>query len=169
LAGIITALSLALPGREGNFAGTVSNQLEITMQQLTHTLTISTFGRRTYDITGEVRRWAHASGMTTGLLTLYLQHTSASLLINENYDTDVVADLERFFARLVPDGDPLFVHIAEGPDDMPAHVRTALTQTHLAIPLVGGQLALGVWQGIFLYEHRHDAATRRLLLHLIGD
>ncbi|HQR51039.1 MAG TPA: secondary thiamine-phosphate synthase enzyme YjbQ [Methylophilaceae bacterium] len=139
------------------------------MHQLTHTLATQTRGRRIYDITDEVRRWAESNSMATGLLTLYIQHTSASLLINENYDPDVVADLERFFARLVPDGDRLFVHTVEGPDDMPAHVRTALTQTHLSIPLVGGQLALGTWQGIFLYEHRHEPATRRVVLHLMGE
>lgn len=104
-----------------------------------------------------------------GLLTLYIPHTSASLLINENYDSDVVADLERFFMRLVPDGDALFEHTVEGPDDMPAHVRSALTQTHLSIPVMGGRAALGTWQGIFLYEHRRMPHTRRVLLHLIGE
>ena len=138
------------------------------MRQLTTTLIIKTHGRRLYDITGELTRWANASGMQTGLATLYIQHTSASLLINENYDSDVVDDLERFFARLVPDGDPLFVHTAEGPDDMPAHVRTALTQTHLSIPLIDGKLALGTWQGIFLFEHRHVSSTRRVVVHLMG-
>lgn len=138
------------------------------MRQLTHQLAIHTRGRRLYDVTEQVCAWAAASGLETGLLTVYIQHTSASLLINENYDTDVIADLERFFAHLVPDGDPLFVHTIEGPDDMPAHVRTALTQTHLSIPLVNGRPALGTWQGIFLYEHRHEAATRRLVLHVIG-
>ena len=140
-----------------------------TMRQLTTTFIIKTHGRHLYDITGEVTRWSNASGMQTGLLTLYIQHTSASLLINENYDPDVVDDLERFFARLVPDGDPLFVHTAEGPDDMPAHVRTALTQTHLSIPLIDGKLALGTWQGIFLFEHRHVSGTRRVAAHLIGS
>jgi len=100
---------------------------------------------------------------------LYIRHTSASLLINENYDSDVLVDMERFFARLVPDGDPLFVHTIEGPDDMPAHVRTALTQTHLSIPLINGRLALGQWQGIFLYEHRLMHATRKVVLHLMGE
>jgi len=138
------------------------------MRQLTTTLTIKTHGRRLYDITGEVIRWANTSSMKAGLVTLYVQHTSASLLINENYDPDVVDDLERFFARLVPDGDPLFVHTAEGPDDMPAHVRTALTQTHLSIPLIDGRLALGTWQGIFLFEHRHVSSTRRVVVHLMG-
>jgi secondary thiamine-phosphate synthase enzyme len=139
------------------------------MQQRTHQLNVNTRGRRLYDITTEVASWAAASGMQTGMLTLYIQHTSASLLINENYDSDVIADLERFFARLIPDGDPLFEHTIEGPDDMPAHVRTALTQTHLAIPLLNGRVALGTWQGIFLYEHRHAASQRRVLLHLMGE
>jgi secondary thiamine-phosphate synthase enzyme len=139
------------------------------MRQLNHQLGVTTRGRRLYDVTEQICKWASASGMNTGLLTVYIQHTSASLLINENYDSDVIADLERFFARLVPDGDPLFVHTIEGPDDMPAHVRTALTQTHLSIPLVNGKLALGTWQGIFLYEHRHESAQRKLLLHLMGE
>jgi secondary thiamine-phosphate synthase enzyme len=139
------------------------------MRQLTSQIQISTRGRRIYDITDEVVSWVRKGGLSTGMLTLYIQHTSASLLINENYDPDVIADLERFFARLVPDGDPLFVHTAEGPDDMPAHVRTALTQTHLCIPLIDGKPALGTWQGIFLYEHRHEPYTRRVVLHLIGE
>jgi secondary thiamine-phosphate synthase enzyme len=139
------------------------------MKQLTHILTRNTQGRRIYDLTAEVKQWAEAAGMSTGLLTLYIQHTSASLLINENYDPDVTDDLERFFDRLVPDGDPLFVHTAEGEDDMPAHARTALTAVNLAIPLVEGGLALGTWQGIFLFEHRHMAATRRVVLHLMGE
>jgi len=139
------------------------------MRQLTHQITLNTRGRRLYDVTGEVSAWAADSGMSTGLLTLYIRHTSASLLINENYDADVLVDMERFFARLVPDGDPLFVHTIEGPDDMPSHVRTALTQTHLSIPLINGRLALGQWQGIFLYEHRLMHATRKVVLHLMGE
>lgn len=139
------------------------------MRQITHQIALNTHGRRLYDVTSQICSWAASSGLETGLLTVYIQHTSASLLINENYDSDVIADLERFFARLVPDGDPLFVHTIEGPDDMPAHVRTALTQTHLAIPMLNGKPALGTWQGIFLYEHRHEPATRRLVLHLIGE
>lgn len=139
------------------------------MRQLTSQLNVSTCGRRIYDITTEVVGWAREAGISTGMLTLYIQHTSASLLINENYDPDVIADLERFFARLVPDGDPLFVHVDEGSDDMPAHVRTALTQTHLCIPVLDGKPALGTWQGIFLYEHRRAPHQRRVLLHLIGE
>lgn len=138
------------------------------MRQLTHQITIRTNGRRLYDITSEVLGWANG-GLSTGLLTLYIQHTSASLLINENYDPEVLVDMEQFFARLVPDGDPLFIHTAEGPDDMPAHVRTALTQTSLSIPFLNNRVALGQWQGIFLYEHRLASHTRRVLLHLIGE
>lgn len=139
------------------------------MRQLTHQLVIQTSGRRLYDVTGQARGWVAASGIANGLLTLFIQHTSASLLINENYDPDVQTDLERFLARLVRDGDPLFEHTLEGPDDMPAHVRTALTQTHLSIPVVNGAMALGSWQGIFLYEHRTMSARRKIVLHLIGE
>jgi secondary thiamine-phosphate synthase enzyme len=129
---------------------------------------LQTHGRKLYDITAEVSAWVKNSGLRTGLITLYIQHTSASLLINENYDQDVLVDMEAFFSRLVPDGDPLFIHTVEGPDDMPAHVRSALTQTHLSIPVLNGIVALGQWQGIFLYEHRHVQSQRRILLHLIG-
>lgn len=139
------------------------------MRQLTHHINIKTQGRRLYDITPEILSWAASSGLQTGMLTLYIQHTSASLLINENYDAEVLVDMERFFARLVPDGDPLFIHTAEGPDDMPAHVRTALTQTCLSIPLLEGKAALGTWQGIFLYEHRLVSHSRKVLLHLMGE
>ncbi len=139
------------------------------MQQKTHQITVATNGRKLYDITPEVISWAKNSGLKTGMITLYIQHTSASLLINENYDHDVLVDMEAFFNRLVPDGDPLFIHTVEGPDDMPAHVRTALTQTHLSIPLLEGRAALGQWQGVFLYEHRHIPGKRRVLMHLIGE
>lgn len=139
------------------------------MHQFTQELSVSAQGRKLYDITPQVLQWANALNITTGLLTLYIQHTSASLLINENYDSDVLVDLEAFFNRLVPDGDALFIHTVEGPDDMPAHVRTALTQTSLSIPVMNGTVALGQWQGIFLFEHRHIPATRRILLHAIGE
>ena len=138
------------------------------MQQFTHQIALQTHGRKLYDITAEVSAWVKNSGLRTGLITLYIQHTSASLLINENYDQDVLVDMEAFFSRLVPDGDPLFIHTVEGPDDMPAHVRSALTQTHLSIPVLNGMAALGQWQGIFLYEHRHIKSQRKILLHLIG-
>jgi secondary thiamine-phosphate synthase enzyme len=139
------------------------------MRQITHHISIQAKGRRIYDITPPVLDWANKSGLQTGMLTLYIQHTSASLMINENYDPEVLVDMERFFERLVPDGDPLFIHTAEGPDDMPAHVRTALTQTSLSIPLLDGKVALGTWQGVFLYEHRLASHTRKVLLHLIGE
>ena len=139
------------------------------MQQLTQQISIKAHGRRLYDITPQVLGWASSLGLHTGLLTLYIQHTSASLLINENYDADVLVDMEAFFNRLVPDGDSLFIHTVEGKDDMPAHVRTALTQTSLSIPLIEGKVALGQWQGIFLFEHRLAAMTRRVLLHVIGE
>ena len=139
------------------------------MRQFTQQINVKAHGRKLYDITPQVLQWANALGLSTGLLTLYIQHTSASLLINENYDSDVLIDMQAFFNRLVPDGDALFSHTAEGADDMPAHVRTALTQTSLSIPMIEGKVALGQWQGIFLFEHRHEAMTRRVLLHAIGE
>jgi len=139
------------------------------MQQFTQQISVKAQGRKLYDITPQVLNWANRLGLNTGLLTLYIQHTSASLLINENYDSDVLVDMEAFFNRLVPDGDRLFIHTTEGLDDMPAHVRSALTQTNLSIPIVEGKVALGQWQGIFLFEHRLEAMTRRVLLHAIGE
>lgn len=139
------------------------------MRQYTQQLSIKTQARKLYDITPQVLNWANGLGLSTGLLTLYIQHTSASLLINENYDSDVLVDMEAFFNRLVPDGDSLFVHTVEGPDDMPAHVRTALTQTSLSIPMIEGKAALGQWQGLFLFEHRHIHATRHIILHALGE
>ena len=139
------------------------------MHQFTQQISIKAQGRKLYDITLQVLAWANALGLKTGLLTLYIQHTSASLMINENYDADVLVDMQAFFNRLVPDGDSLFIHTAEGADDMPAHIRSALTQTSLSIPIIEGKVALGQWQGIFMFEHRHAPMTRRVLLHAIGD
>ena len=139
------------------------------MQQLSHKINVKTSGRRLYDITPQVLTWARNSSLSAGLLTLYVQHTSASILINENYDSDVLVDMESFFARLVPDGDQLFIHTTEGPDDMPAHIRSALTQTSISIPFLDGKVALGTWQGIFLYEHRLAPHSRNVLLHLIAE
>ncbi len=131
-------------------------------------LDIHTRGRGLTEFTDRIRAWVAASGIDEGLLTVFVQHTSASLLIQENADPDVLADLERFFSRLVPDGDPLFAHDAEGPDDMPAHVRAALTQTSIGIPVAAGRPLLGTWQGVHLYEHRHRGHVRRVVLHLCG-
>ncbi len=133
------------------------------------TLQVQTPGRAFVEITPDVQRWISRSSVVDGLLTVYIRHTSASLLIQENADPEVTRDLERFFARLVPDGDRLFEHRAEGADDMPAHVRAALTQTHLSVPLIEGKLALGIWQGIYLVEHRTRAHRREVVLHLIGE
>lgn len=138
------------------------------MQQKNHQITVKAQGRKLYDITPHVLNWVHQLGFDAGLLTLYIQHTSASLMINENYDADVLVDMEAFFNRLVPDGDDLFIHTVEGPDDMPAHVRSALTQTSLSIPIINGRPALGQWQGIFLFEHRHMPAIRHIILHALG-
>ena len=139
------------------------------MLQYTQEISVKTQGRNIYDITPQVLNWANQLSFSTGLLTLYIQHTSASLMINENYDLDVLVDMQAFFNRLVPDGDDLFIHTVEGPDDMPAHVRSALTQTSMSIPILDGKVALGQWQGIFLFEHRHVSATRRIILHALGD
>ncbi len=132
------------------------------------TLEIRTRGRGMHDFTAAVEAWLRRVQAQSGLLTLFVQHTSASLLIQENADPDVQADLERFFARLVEDGDPLFVHDAEGPDDMPSHIRAALTQTSLSVPVVAGRPALGTWQGIYLYEHRTAPHVRHVALSYLG-
>ena len=139
------------------------------LHQAVHEFKISTRGRGFYEFTEAVAGWINQNGFQTGLLTLHLRHTSASLLIQENADPDVRRDLESFFARLVKDGDSLFVHNAEGEDDMPAHVRTALTAVNLSIPVTGGQPALGTWQGIYLWEHRLAPHTRSVNLHFIGE
>lgn len=139
------------------------------MKQKQGQFLIKTNGRRLYDISETVSAQLVSSGVISGLLTLYIPHSSASLLIQENYDPEVLRDLERFFNRLVPEGDPLFRHTSEGPDDMPAHVRSALTAVSLSIPIIDGQLALGTWQGIFLYEHRTRKHSRTVLCHMIGE
>ena len=139
------------------------------MRQRTETLTVQTRGAGLYEITDRVVGWLRQVDITTGILTVFVQHTSASLLCQENADPEVQRDLERFFRRLIPDGDPLFRHVAEGPDDMPAHVKAALTATSLTLPIQAGRLALGTWQGLFLYEHRRHPHRRRILLHAIGE
>jgi secondary thiamine-phosphate synthase enzyme len=139
------------------------------LEQHLSTLQLRTRGRGLREITSEVRAILAQSGIRQGLLTLFVRHTSASLLVQENADPDVRGDLERFFARLVQDGDALFVHRDEGPDDMPAHVRSALTATQLAIPIVDGALALGTWQGVYLWEHRLQGHAREIAVHVLGE
>lgn len=139
------------------------------MRQLHHSFEIATHGQGLSDFTAPVTAWVAASGLRDGLLTLFVRHTSASLLIQENADPDVCGDLERFLLRLVPERDPLYQHTLEGPDDMPAHIRAALTQTQLCIPLRAGSLVLGTWQGIFLFEHRRAPHRREVAAHLLGD
>jgi len=139
------------------------------MRQAFHEIAVPTRGKGLYAFTQEVLDWVQASGIRQGLLTLYIRHTSASLLIQENDDPTVQTDLERFLSRLVPEGDPLYEHTLEGADDMPAHVRAALTQTHLAIPVFDGGLLLGTWQGIYVFEHRRAGQTRSVVLHLLGE
>ena len=138
------------------------------MRQGHHTLRVETAGKGLVDITGEVRGWAQQQGIREGLLTLFCRHTSASLLIQENAAPAARRDLEAYFERIAPEGAG-YEHDDEGPDDMPAHLRAALTQTHLSIPLSGGKLALGTWQGIFLFEHRRARHRREVALHLIGE
>jgi secondary thiamine-phosphate synthase enzyme len=143
------------------------------MDARSHTHTLTTRGRGLHDITAALEAFVRslagaAPGPRTGLLTAFIRHTSASLVVQENADPEVLADLERFFARLVPDGDPLFRHATEGPDDMPSHVRAALTQTQVSVPVVEGRLVLGTWQAIYLYEHRHRAHRREVVLLYVG-
>ena len=130
--------------------------------------TVGTRGRGTYEITDEVARAARNAGVERGLCTVFVHHTSASLIICENADPSVRSDLERYFARLVPDGDPAFRHTAEGPDDMPAHVRSILTASSLSIPVADSKVDLGTWQGVFLWEHRTDPHRRKITVSVVG-
>lgn len=139
------------------------------MRQASSELSIETTGRGLIELTSQVVDGVTQSRMETGLLTLFVRHTSASLLIQENADPDVRADLDRFFARLVPDGDALFRHRDEGADDMPAHVRAALTAVQLTIPIAEGRLVLGTWQGIYLWEHRVRPHRRQIAMHVLGE
>ncbi|MBK3777939.1 YjbQ family protein [Azospirillum sp. YIM DDC1] len=139
------------------------------MRQAVTTLTTRTHGQGLVEMTEPVARWVAAQGMETGLLTVFCRHTSASLVIQENADPSVRGDLERFFKRLVPEGPALYDHILEGPDDMPAHIRSALTTVQLSIPVLEGRMALGTWQGIYLFEHRRRPHERTLALHLLGE
>lgn len=135
---------------------------------LSSKISVETSGRGTTDITGRVQSVVNASGTSEGLCNLFIHHTSASLILCENADPSVRDDLERFFARLVPDGDPIFSHTAEGPDDMPAHIRTILTQSSIALPIQNSRLDLGTWQGLYLWEHRSAPHSRRITISILG-
>ena len=139
------------------------------MRQKLARLTFETHGRGFTDLTGDIQRVVSDARVTTGLCTLFLLHTSASLVVQENADPDVRRDFEAFFTRLVPDGDPLFGHTIEGDDDMPAHARTALTTVHVGIPVEQGRLCLGTWQGVYLWEHRSSPHRRTVVVHVIGE
>jgi secondary thiamine-phosphate synthase enzyme len=139
------------------------------MRQSGTILAVATKGRGLHDMTEAVAAWVAGAGIATGLLTLFCRHTSASLLIQENADPDVRADLEAWFERAAPDGDRRYTHTTEGPDDMPSHIRAALTQTSLTIPIVGGRLALGTWQAIYLFEHRTAPHRREIAAHVMGE
>jgi secondary thiamine-phosphate synthase enzyme len=139
------------------------------LRQATTSITIATRRRGLVEVTAEVARWVAQQNIGTGLLTLFIQHTSASLLIQENADPDVIADLDDHFERLAPEHLASYRHTMEGPDDMPAHIRAALTATQLSIPVIRGSLALGTWQGIYVFEHRTRPHRRSIVLHLVGE
>lgn len=139
------------------------------MRQFTHQIQVATRGKGLYDFTREIQAWIRDKGCATGLLTVFCQHTSASLVIQENADADVTADMSDFFDRLVPEDTRLYRHTAEGPDDMTSHIRSALTQSQLSIPIHEGKLALGTWQGVYLFEHRASPHRRSVVLHLLAD
>lgn len=139
------------------------------MRQALETLSFATSGPGFLDIIAQVGRFVGASGIGRGLLTLFVRHTSASLLIQENADPKVLRDLQAFFVRIAPEGDPRYTHVEEGPDDMPSHIRAALTQTQLGIPVDAGRMALGTWQAIYLFEHRIGGREREVVAHLIGE
>jgi len=143
--------------------------LERQVVQANGDLHVPTSGKGLYDITAQVRRWVESQSVSNGLLTLFVQHTSASIIIQENADQDVQRDLAEFFERLVPEATSWFRHTIEGPDDMPSHIRSALTATSIAIPVRNGTLALGVWQAIYVFEHRVGQLRRNILMHLLGD
>jgi secondary thiamine-phosphate synthase enzyme len=139
------------------------------MKQHQDIISITTRGQRLHEITAEARRIVDAAGISSGMVHLFCRHTSASLIIQENADPDVRHDLETFIRRLVPDGDPAFIHTLEGPDDMSAHIKTALTATTLSVPISSGELMLGTWQGIYLFEHRTAPHRRQIVVHVVGE
>jgi secondary thiamine-phosphate synthase enzyme len=134
-----------------------------------HSFDLSVDGQGLYDITSQVAAAVAQSGVGDGLATVFIQHTSASLLIQENADSAVQVDLQNWLSRLVPELDSLYTHTEEGPDDMPAHIKGALTAVQVAVPVIEGRLALGVWQGIYLWEHRHSARTRSIVVNVLGE
>ncbi|MGA7234310.1 MAG: secondary thiamine-phosphate synthase enzyme YjbQ [Bryobacteraceae bacterium] len=136
---------------------------------LSHRLTVATRGKGLYEITREIAHWISSLSIKTGLLTVFVQHTSASLLIQENADPDVKTDLNAFFSRIAPEDNRLYEHTIEGSDDMPAHIRAALTATQLSIPVEKGRMALGTWQGVYLFEHRSSPHRRSVLLQVLGE
>jgi secondary thiamine-phosphate synthase enzyme len=138
------------------------------MRQATHQLQVATRGKGFYPLTREVAAWVASLGVETALLTVFVQHTSASLVIQENADPNVLRDMADYFERIAPEDDPRYRHTMEGPDDMPAHLRAALTATSLSIPVVEGRMALGTWQGIYLFEHRASPHRRSVVLHVMG-
>jgi secondary thiamine-phosphate synthase enzyme len=137
--------------------------------QHTDEITIATRGKGLYEFTDQVEQWLRGCRVSTGLLTLFIRHTSASLTIQENADPDVIADLNAFFGRVAPEDNRLYHHTVEGPDDMPAHIRAALTATQLSVPVIGGRMSLGTWQGIYVFEHRSAPHQRSVTLHLLGE
>ena len=139
------------------------------MRQANHKFSISTTKKGLHNITPEIKLWLTQQKFSKGLLIVFIPHTSASIVIQENADPDVLHDLTNFFQQLVPEGDSNYLHSSEGPDDMPAHIRSALTQTQISIPVNSGSLSLGTWQDIYLFEHRIQPQTRNILLHLIGE
>ena len=139
------------------------------MTQFHTEITVHTRGKGLYECTDQVERWLASNPMTSGLLTVFIRHTSASLTIQENADPDVIHDLNAFFSRIVPEDERLYRHTIEGPDDMPAHIRAALTATQLSIPVHGSRMVLGTWQGIYVFEHRSASHHRAVALHFIGD
>lgn len=146
----------------------MTTELTPVTQQAHHAIHVETRGQGLYEITGEISHWVSGLVVSTGLLTVFCRHTSASLTIQENADPDVQHDIDTFFSRLVREDPSLYRHTVEGPDDMPAHIRSALTDCSLSIPVVNGALALGTWQGIYLFEHRLHAHRRQVSLHLVG-
>ena len=139
------------------------------MKQFSHSLEVRTRGKGLYEFTREAVSWVRECKIETGLLTLFLQHTSASLCVQENADPDVIRDLDDYFERIVPENDPHYRHTMEGADDMPAHIRSALTATNLSIPVLRGRPALGTWQGLYVFEHRRHPHRRSVILHLLGE